>query len=209
MLEYYRERAPVYDRVYRYPERQVDLQTLSETVSEYFRGNHVLEIAAGTGYWTPFIALNARSVHATDGNDAPLEQLRHRVKTPNVTTQVLDAYDLGSLTQSFDAAFAGLWLSHVTVQDRPEWLAALHACLAPGAKVMLMDNSEAQCQRLPIVATDDAGNTFQDRTTDDGQTYRVLKNFPSESELLNDIGSVQDASYSLLDHFWCLSYRLR
>ena len=71
-----------------------------------------------------------------------------------------------------------------------------------------MDNSEAQCQRLPIVETDDAGNTFQDRTTDDGQTYRVLKNFPSESELLTDIGAVQDTSYSLLEHFWCLSYRL-
>ena len=39
MRDYYAERAPVYERVYRYPERQADLQTLSHLVSELLQAN--------------------------------------------------------------------------------------------------------------------------------------------------------------------------
>ena len=56
MKTYYRERAPVYDRVYTYPERQKDLRFLEDYIAKQFTGLDVLEIAAGTGYWTQFIA---------------------------------------------------------------------------------------------------------------------------------------------------------
>jgi len=55
MKEYYKERAPVYDRVYAYPERQDDLRELEEYIPAQFDGREVIEIAAGTGYWTQFI----------------------------------------------------------------------------------------------------------------------------------------------------------
>lgn len=45
MLEYYRTRAPVYDRVYAYPERQADIAHLAESLPPLFSGRQVLEVA--------------------------------------------------------------------------------------------------------------------------------------------------------------------
>ena len=50
--EYYRERALEYDRVYLKPERQGDLYRIREWLSTVFDGRRVIEVAAGTGYWT-------------------------------------------------------------------------------------------------------------------------------------------------------------
>ena len=67
MREYYKERAPVYDRVYSYPERQDDLRFLENRISAELNGLDVLEVAAGTGYWTQFIHKTASSVIAATG----------------------------------------------------------------------------------------------------------------------------------------------
>ena len=186
MDEYYRERAPVYDIVYQYPERQADLRFLEEHVEKAFRGKRVLEVAAGTGYWTEFIARSAHSILATDQLDEPLEVLRQRMeaavqKCP-VTVATADAYNL-AIQDKYDAAFAGLILSHIPVGRVHEFFESLHKCLSPGAIVVLMDNSAAQCERLPITRTDEAGNTFQMRTLDSGAGHEVLKNFPDEATL--------------------------
>lgn len=63
---YYAARAPVYDRVYRIPERQADLRRLQDWLPTLFEGRRILEIACGTGYWTQFVALVAKHVVATD-----------------------------------------------------------------------------------------------------------------------------------------------
>jgi hypothetical protein len=52
LTDYYRDRAAVYDAVYAKPERQADLSTLREVLPPLVAGRRVLEIAAGTGYWT-------------------------------------------------------------------------------------------------------------------------------------------------------------
>ena len=62
MRAYYAERAPVYDRVYGYPERQADLLTLRRRVAPLLAGKRVLEVAAGTGYWTEVISQSAASI---------------------------------------------------------------------------------------------------------------------------------------------------
>ncbi len=68
LADYYRHRAGEYDAVYRKPERQHDLARLRTLVPEATAGRRVLEIAAGTGYWTQVIATSAASVTATDLN---------------------------------------------------------------------------------------------------------------------------------------------
>ncbi|MDP6375701.1 MAG: hypothetical protein QF921_15415 [Pseudomonadales bacterium] len=71
-----------------------------------------------------------------------------------------------------------------------------------------VDNNIAQCNRLPIVATDEYGNTYQQRESDDGETYRVLKNFPTCTELPHLTASLgTEHEYLQLEHFWLLSYR--
>lgn len=207
MKDYYAERAPVYDRVYSYPERQDDLRYLEAFVPEQFVGKDVLEIAAGTGYWTNFISRGAKSITATDATQEALVQIQHRDTRCPIEVKVADAYTLENVVRNYDGAFAGLWFSHIPVERREEWFAVLHRHLNPGANVLILDNSEAQCERLPITHTDAKGNTFQTRQTDAQESYDVLKNFPTEKELLSltkEIGG--NHKHEQLDHFWLFQY---
>lgn len=207
MQAYYRERAPVYDRVYAYPERQDDLRWLETYIPQQFHGLDVIEIAAGTGYWTQFIAPVARSMLATDATAEPLQQVKQREQCAGVPTEVIDAYSLGFEQQRFSAAFAGLWFSHVPKQRYAEFLAGVQRVLQPGATVLLIDNSIAQCQRLPLSYTDVDGNTFQERELDDGSVYPVLKNFPTRDELCAAIEPYgREVHYRALEHFWLFQY---
>ena len=52
MKEYYAARAKEYDQIYAKPERQTDLRLIEQWLPSRFEGARVLEIAAGTGYWT-------------------------------------------------------------------------------------------------------------------------------------------------------------
>ncbi len=209
MRGYYKERAPVYDRVYAYPERQNELRYLEGMVAEAFTERTVLEVAAGTGYWSQFIAQTARSLLATDATSEALSQLEKRGRWSNVSMQVVDAYSLSELGCHFDAAFAGLWFSHVPVERRLDWIDELHQCLLPGARVVFLDNSLAQCKRLPITYTDAAGNTYQDRQTDSGEVYRVLKNFPTQYEMTSLVADVGTShSYREFEHFWRFQYTM-
>jgi demethylmenaquinone methyltransferase/2-methoxy-6-polyprenyl-1,4-benzoquinol methylase len=209
MRGYYRTRAPVYDRVYAYPERQADLARLTETLPPLFRDRRVLEVAAGTGFWTEKIAVWTRSVLATDVTPETLAELARRELPVTVTTSVADAYSLADLGERFDGLFAGLWFSHVPVSRRSAFFESIHSVLEPGAQVALVDNSRAQCERLPISHSDSEGNTYQDRETDDGEVHRVLKNFPDEAtlrRLVEDLAA--EVRYEALDHFWVFRYRL-
>jgi len=80
---------------------------------------------------------------------------------------------------------------------------------APGCKVLLMDNTDSQCRRLPIGEVDEQGNSFQYRPLGNGDTHRVLKNFYQPEELLKAMPApVKRVDYRALDHFWWLTYSL-
>lgn len=205
MRAYYRERAPVYERVYNYSQRQKDLRYLEQYIPKQFAGRDVLEIAAGTGYWTRFIAGQANSVLATDVTEEALQQIDST--KASISTQILDAYDLDQLQTKYSGFFAGLWLSHVPKEQLTSFISQIHYRILSGAIVMFIDNSIAQCKSLPITSTDDAGNTYQTRTLDNGTEYEVLKNFPGEQELLavTDVYGLNH-NFIELDHFWLFQY---
>ena len=208
MKEYYQERAPVYDRVYGYPERQEDLRFLEEYIPQQLAGLDVLEIAAGTGYWTQFLDGTANSVLSTDYSEEPLAELKKRNLSSKVKTRVNDAYALMDIEGQFTGAFAGLWFSHVPMDRRQEFISQLNAKLQPGSPVILLDNSQAQCQRLPITHVDEQGNTYQDRTLDSGKVHRVLKNFPTEEEMMQlTNSSAKQQVFKQLDNFWLFQYQ--
>ncbi len=53
MRGYYAQRAAYYERVYAQPERQDELRAIEAALPAVFAGRRVLEIACGTGWWTP------------------------------------------------------------------------------------------------------------------------------------------------------------
>lgn len=209
MKAYYAERAPYYDAVYLKPERREDIEFLADYLPQQLAGRAVLEVACGTGYWTQHIGPVARRLVATDLTEEPLRFARLRPGAERVEFQQLDAYALLASLGTFDAAFAGLWFSHVPREKWRAFLTGLHAVLQPGARVILIDNNHAQLRDFPIAETDPQGNTFQHRTLRDGSVHRVLKNFPTEAQLLalmEELGCT--ARFRMLQNFWLLEYEL-
>ncbi len=212
MAAYYAQRAAYYERVYFKPERQADLRTMEAALAAEFEGRDVLEIACGTGWWTPHGARNAAGWLATDLNPEPMALARAKALPACVRFATVDAYTLEGLQahRPFTAAFAGCWWSHVPLQRLPGWLALLHARLAPGARVVFLDNGYVQTSSTPISRTDEAGNTYQQRTLDDGSVHEVLKNFPTRDQALALLGPrAHDARWVDYTHYWLLSYALR
>jgi ubiquinone/menaquinone biosynthesis C-methylase UbiE len=210
MQDYYRRRASIYERVYAKPERQADLRAMEAALPPLFAGRTVLEVAAGTGWWTPHGARDARRWLATDLNPETLDLARSKPLPACVELRVADAYTLAEVgAERFDAAFAGLWWSHVLLQDLPGWLATLHGKLLPGARVVMLDNSFVQTSNLPISRTDAQGNTYQQRMLDDGSEHEVVKNFPSAEQAIARLGPrARNALWTAWPHYWMLTYDL-
>ncbi len=208
LQEYYVQRLSYYDKVYQSPERQDELRYWERHVVSFFSDTKVLEIASGTGYWTRFLARQAKQVTAIDNNGEAITLVKTRYNSkPHIHCQLEDAYDLSESLSTYSAAFAGLWISHVPITRRQAFIAGLHRHLAPGSRVMFIDNTRDQCADLPIIFTDRDGNTFQDRVIDDGTHQKALKNFPTENELIAMIeGYGTDAEFQRLIHYWCFSY---
>jgi ubiquinone/menaquinone biosynthesis C-methylase UbiE len=210
MRDYYARRAATYERVYLKPERQADLRAMEAALAEPFAGRSVLEIACGTGWWTSHGARRAASWLATDLNPETMDLARHKPLPACVQFATVDAYTLRGLgDQAFDAAFAGCWWSHVPLQRLPGWLDTLHERLLPGARVVMLDNSYVQTSSTPISRQDEAGNTFQQRTLDDGSVHEVLKNFPSSEQAIAALGPrALGPTWTAYTHYWVLSYTL-
>ena len=182
--EYYAQRAAEYDRVYEKPERQSDIARLGALLREAFEGRDVLDVAAGTGFWTERFAEVARSVTSCDVNEEPLEIARaRRPWRGSVTFTTCDAFALYRLPGRFDAAFVGFFWSHLRLDQLDSFLAGLISRLEPGATVVLADNRYVEGSNHPITRTDDEGNSYQQRRLADGREWEVLKNFPSPEDV--------------------------
>lgn len=210
MRRYYVQRAAYYERVYHKPERQGDLRAMEAWIAEPFAGRDVLEIACGTGWWTPHAARHCRTWLATDINPETLAVAQSKALPPQVRFETVDAYSLAELgTRRFTAAFAGCWWSHVPLSRLPGWLERLHGRLEPGARVVFLDNSFVQTSSTPLTRRDAEGNTYQRRTLDDGSEHEVLKNFPSADEAFAQLGPRARAPrWADYTHYWVLDYTL-
>src|SRR5207247_4945398 len=121
--DYYARRAGEYEKIFAKPERQADLASLWTLLPGLFASRDVLEIACGTGYWTPLISESARSILATDINEEVLEIARHKAYPKhNVEFKIADAYTLANVTGRFAAGFAGFWWSHIPKQRLSHFL---------------------------------------------------------------------------------------
>ena len=208
LKRYYAQRAREYERIYDKPERQPDLEWLKQALPPMFAGRRVLEIACGTGYWTQFIVREANGIVGIDVNDETLEIARGKgLPAARVAFRIADAYappeDLGE----FGGAFAGFWWSHVPIRERRRFFQGLDRRLAPGARVALLDNLYVEGSSTPISRRDAEGNSFQARRLEDGSQHEVLKNFPSESELVADVAGVgQNPRFTALQYYWLFTY---
>jgi len=183
MRAYYAQRAACYERVYHKPERQADLRAMEAWLPSRFGDRRVLEVACGTGWWTPHGARDCTHWLATDINAATMAVAQRKpLPAGKVEFAVVDAYTFDGLeSQRFEA----------------------------GARVVMLDNRYVQASNLPITRRDSEGNSYQRRTLDDASVHEVLKNFPDRDEAFAVIGArATDREWIAFDHYWLLSYRL-
>ena len=209
--EYYRQRAGEYDQIYFKPERQADLARLRQLLPPLVAGRRVLEIAAGTGFWTEVLAPSAASVTATDLNAETIAIAAQRdYGTAAVRLLRADAYQLSAVPGDFDVVFCGFWWSHILRADIPRFLAGLRARVGPGTGLILLDNRYVPGSNQPITRTGPDGDTYQQRQLADGRSYEVLKNFPAREQLSADLADVaRELTWTELDHFWLATCVLR
>jgi len=210
LISYYSRRAAEYERIYARPERQADLATLRQWLSEELRGRDVLEIACGTGYWTERLASEARSIVATDRSDAVLEIARTKsYPAGRVEFQTGDAYRLDAIPGEFDALLATFWWSHIPLDRLPAFVQSVRERFPHGARCVAVDNRYVEGNSTPLSETDADGNTFQLRRLDDGSEHRVLKNFFEPDALLEQVEP--HAAFARCErskYFWMLSWEL-
>lgn len=205
--KYYARRAAEYEKIFDKPERQADLARMRADIPGLFVNQRVLEIACGTGYWTPLIAAQAESVLATDYNDEPLAIAKSKTyRKANVAFAQADAYALPDWRNRFSACYAGFWWSHIPLGRIEAFLNGLGKALAPGATVAFMDNRYVEGSSTPISRKDAEGNTYQARRLADGSSHEVLKNFPTPQELRARLG--KEVRYVEYEYYWVASYRI-
>jgi demethylmenaquinone methyltransferase/2-methoxy-6-polyprenyl-1,4-benzoquinol methylase len=210
LAEYYAKRALEYDNIYNKPERQNDIKSLAKFLTDLLKKKSVLEVACGTGFWTRFYASETESITGVDYNEEVLAIARDRLKQfSNVSFCQSDAYLLNNFSGSYNAGIAHFWWSHVELDKLKSFLERFHSKLLPHSLVVFTDNKYVHGSSTPIARKDQSGNTYQNRKLENGDTYEVLKNFPSKAQFESIVNDFTDkVCFREFEFFWCGHYQL-
>jgi demethylmenaquinone methyltransferase/2-methoxy-6-polyprenyl-1,4-benzoquinol methylase len=183
-IAYYRAGAAEYDRPYAEREELRRLLTMADGLPV---SGDVLELACGTGQWTPLLAARARSVTAVDIGTEVLSIARARTTSPNVRFVQADVLEWRP-SRRYDTVFFAFWLSHVPPTRLPAFWSTVAGMLAPGGRAVFVDDG-------PAAAADEEGVTDGPvptvlRRLDDGSRYRVVKVFHDARTLTDDLGAL-------------------
>jgi ubiquinone/menaquinone biosynthesis C-methylase UbiE len=182
---YYRERAPEYDeyflRLGRYdegPERNrawfAEAEEIKAAIAAWIPRGDVLELAAGTGWWTPELVEHAERVTALDGSPEALAINRRRVPAGAAIDYVTADIFTWTPDRAYDAVFFGFWLSHVPPSLFDAFWERVGALLKPGGRVFFVDSLQPSTATVRAQRHD---GEVSRRRLNDGREFRVVKIF--------------------------------
>jgi demethylmenaquinone methyltransferase/2-methoxy-6-polyprenyl-1,4-benzoquinol methylase len=180
-MAYYKAGAAEYDLPYAEYE---DLQKLLNAVDDLPIAGDVLELACGTGQWTPRLAARAHSVTAVDASPEVLALARARTAAPTVQFLEADLFEWQP-PRRYDTVFFAFWLSHVPPKRLPDFWNTVAAALAPGGKAIFIDDGPAAAAHEEVIADQSVPAAL--RRLDDGSQYRIVKVFHDAQTLTDDL----------------------
>jgi SAM-dependent methyltransferase len=192
LVAYYEARAPEYDDWYlrrgRYERGPVhdaawnaELDTAGRWLDALPIHGEIVELAAGTGWWSPLLATKG-TLSLYDASPAPLERARERLLAHGLRAHlhVRDAW--AEPDRTVDAVFAGFWLSHVERDRLDAFLAVVRRWLKPGGTFAFIDSL-----RDPQSSAVDHPTPADDRSIrrlDDGREFTIVKVYYEPAELV-------------------------
>ncbi|MGW6771892.1 class I SAM-dependent methyltransferase [Streptomyces sp. NPDC055037] len=180
-MAYYKAGAAECDRPYAECE---DLQKLLAAVDDLPIAGDVLELACGTGQWTPRLAARAQSVTAVDASPEVLALARARTASPTVQFVEADLFEWQP-PRRYDTVFFAFWLSHVPPTRLAGFWNTVATALAPGGKAIFIDDGPAAAAYEEVLADQPTPTAL--RRLDDGSQYRIVKVFHDGRTLTDDL----------------------
>ncbi len=183
MLAYYEARAPEYDDWYlrrgRYERGPIhdaawnaELDTAGRWLDALPIQGEIVELAAGTGWWSPLLASKGE-LSLYDAAAAPLELARDRLVAHRLRAHlhIRDAW--AEPDRQVDAVFTGFWLSHVPRDRLEAFLGVVRRWLKPGGTFAFIDSRfdpQSSAADHPTPADD-----LSVRRLDDGREFTIVK----------------------------------
>ena len=211
VARYYASSTQAADAALSRAERANDLSKVRDRIAQLVRGQTVLELACGTGYWTEVIAANADKVLATDILDEMIARAAtRRFPEGKVAFRTVDGLDLPGDLGTFSCVFIGFWWSHLKRDEQDALLAQLRARLGRDVTLILLDDAYVEGSSTTIARTDAQGNTYEIVAAPDGERFELPKNYPADSALRKRLGGeVREIRIERLTYYWLLTCRLK
>ena len=191
MIDYYEARAPEYDDWYlrrgRYARGAIhdaawnaELDAAGRWLDALPWHGDIVELAAGTGWWSPLLASRGE-LSLYDASSAALDRARQRLVAHELRAHlhVRDAW--AAPDRAVDGLFMGFWLGHVPRERLDDFLALSRTWLKPGGRFAAIDS-------LPDTASGAADHPeptgdLAVRRLADGREFTIVKVFYTPDEL--------------------------
>ena len=188
---YYAARAPEYDDWYlrrgRYSHGVIadaawnaELDTATQWLDALPISGDIVELAAGTGWWSPLLASKGQ-LSLYDAVPEPLERARDRLLAHGLTAHIHVRDAWAAPERHVDALFCGFWLSHVPRTRLGEFLAICRAWLKPGGLFAFIDSRRDPDSSAIDHPAPDADLSL--RRLNDGREFTIPKVYYEPAEM--------------------------
>ena len=214
LRSYYAARAPEYDDWYlrrgRYSHGVIadaawnaELDTATQWLDALPLGTEIVELAAGTGWWSPLLASKGQ-LSLYDAVEEPLDRARDRLLAHGLTAHIHVRDAWAPPDRQVDALFCGFWLSHVPRHRLQDFLAICRGWLKPGGIFAFIDSRldpESSAANHPTPENDQSV-----RRLNDGREFTIPKIYyePAELEAALQSAGFAEASVSSTPRFFLL-----
>ena len=191
MIDYYEARAPEYDDWYlrrgRYARGAIhdaawnaELDAAGRWLDGLPWSGEIVELAAGTGWWSPLLASRGE-LSLYDASPTALDRARERLVAHDLRAHlhVRDAW--AEPDRAVQGLFAGFWLSHVPRARLADFLALSRRWLTAGGLFAALDSLAD-----PASGAADHPEPADDlavRRLDDGREFTIVKVYYTPDEL--------------------------
>ncbi len=204
LIPYYEARAGEYDDWYlrrgRYERGAIhdaawnaELDMAGRWLDALPIGGEIVELAAGTGWWSPLLASKGE-LSLYDANAATLDRARDRLVAHGLRAHIHVRDAWAEPDRRVDAVFAGFWLSHVPRARLVPFLELVARWLKPGGRIAFIDSlpdPQSSAADHPTPADDRSV-----RRLDDGREFTIVKVFYTPAEL---VAALHEAGFAGTD----------